>query len=193
MSSQCTNDGDYSLTVTFKPADLNISQVLVQNRVSLAQPVPPILVRRRGIAVTKKSASVLMIVNLYSPHATRNAIDLSNYATIQPRRIGPPPRSRRHYLSGPTRLQHARLARPAETFIVQPDVRRYCDRHLAAEHLKWPPAIGQPPVPERSSLQYTMTTLGRLSDAVQVFEQMVVASDARKGDPSIWATWPASS
>src|ERR1700694_4315557 len=68
MSSQCTNDGNYTLTVTFKPgADLNISQVLVQNRVSLAQPILPILVQRRGIAVTKKSSSILMIVNLYSP------------------------------------------------------------------------------------------------------------------------------
>ena len=84
MSSQCTNDGNYTLTVTFKPGtDLNISQVLVQNRVSLAQPVLPILVQRRGIAVTKKSPSVLMIVNLYSPHGSRNSLDLSNYATIQ--------------------------------------------------------------------------------------------------------------
>ena len=42
MSSQCTNDGNYTLTVTFKPgADLNIAQVLVQNRVSLAQPILP--------------------------------------------------------------------------------------------------------------------------------------------------------
>src|SRR5437763_5551999 len=84
MSSQCTNDGAYKLTVTFKPGtDLNISQVLVQNRVSLAQPVLPALVQRRGIAVTKKSASILMIVNLYSPDGSRDAMDLSNYATIQ--------------------------------------------------------------------------------------------------------------
>src|SRR5260370_36482509 len=42
MSSQCTNDGAYTLTVTFKPGtDLNISQVLVQNRVSLAEPGAP--------------------------------------------------------------------------------------------------------------------------------------------------------
>src|SRR5579859_3288331 len=47
MSSQCTNDGAYTLTVTFKPgSDLNISQVLVQNRVDLAQPILPDLVKR---------------------------------------------------------------------------------------------------------------------------------------------------
>src|SRR5829696_9849586 len=40
MSSQCTNDGSYSLTVTFQNGvDLNMAQVLVQNRVALAQPI----------------------------------------------------------------------------------------------------------------------------------------------------------
>src|SRR5689334_9009554 len=39
MSSQCTNDGTYTRTVTFENGtDLNMAQVLVQNRVSLAQP-----------------------------------------------------------------------------------------------------------------------------------------------------------
>src|SRR5437762_1617052 len=67
MSSQCTNDGTYTLTVTFKPGvDLNVAQVLVQNRVNLAQPVLPDLVKRRGVTVKKKSPSQLMIINLYS-------------------------------------------------------------------------------------------------------------------------------
>src|SRR3954453_20287032 len=84
MSSQCTNDGNYTLTVTFKPgSDLNISQVLVQNRESLAEPILPDLVKRRGISVKKKSPNVLMIVNLYSPDNSRNNLYLSNYATIQ--------------------------------------------------------------------------------------------------------------
>ncbi len=47
MSSQCTNDGTYTLTVTFQNGvDLNMAQVLVQNRVSLAQPILPDLVKR---------------------------------------------------------------------------------------------------------------------------------------------------
>src|SRR5580704_6795919 len=84
MSSQCTNDGAYTLTVTFQNGtDLNIAQVLVQNRVSLAQPILPELVTRRGVTVKKKSPNVLMIVNLYSPNGTRNNLYLSNYATIQ--------------------------------------------------------------------------------------------------------------
>src|SRR6266542_4948547 len=84
MSSQCTNDGSYSLTITFQHGvNLNIAQVLVQNRVALAQPVLPDLVKRRGVSVKKKSPNVLMIVNLYSPDESRNNLYLSNYATIQ--------------------------------------------------------------------------------------------------------------
>src|SRR6516165_7622226 len=67
MSSQCTNDGTYKLTVTFEHGvDLNIAQVLVQNRVTLAQPILPDLVQRRGVTVKKKSPNVLMIINLFS-------------------------------------------------------------------------------------------------------------------------------
>src|ERR671924_448383 len=84
MSSQCTNDGNYSLTVTFKPGvDLNIAQVLVQNRESLAEPILPDLVKRRGISVKKKSTNVLLIVNLFSKDGSRTDLELSNYATIQ--------------------------------------------------------------------------------------------------------------
>src|SRR5947209_11801949 len=89
MSSQCANDGSYTLTVTFKPgSDLNISQVLVQNRESLAEPILPDLVKRRGISVKKKSPNVLMIVNLFATDDAnaglrRTSLELSNYATIQ--------------------------------------------------------------------------------------------------------------
>src|SRR5947207_2059579 len=83
MSSQCTNDGNYSLTVTFKPGtDLNISQVLVQNRESLAEPILPDLVKRRGISAKKKSPNVLMIVNLVPKDASRSTLELSNYAPL---------------------------------------------------------------------------------------------------------------
>ena len=84
MSSQCTNDGNFTLTVTFRPGtDLNLAQVMVQNRVALAQPTLPALVQRRGVTVKKKSPSQLVIINLYSPDGSRSNLDLSNYATIQ--------------------------------------------------------------------------------------------------------------
>ena len=56
MSSQCTNDGSYSLTVTFRnTVDLNLAQVLVQNRVALAVPNLPDVIKATGV-MTKKQA-----------------------------------------------------------------------------------------------------------------------------------------
>src|SRR5262249_42475279 len=83
MSSQCTNDGAYTLTVTFRLGmDTDMAQVLVQNRVSLALPVIPPLVQNEGISVKKMSPSTLMIVNLVSPDGRYDSTFLSNYGTI---------------------------------------------------------------------------------------------------------------
>ncbi len=83
MSSQCTNDGAYTLTVTFRLGmDTDMAQVLVQNRVSLALPVIPALVQNEGISVKKMSPNTLMIVNLISPDGRYDSTFLSNYATI---------------------------------------------------------------------------------------------------------------
>src|SRR5205814_6305523 len=79
----------YALTVTFDiGTDLNIAQVLVQNRVAIAQPQLPDLVRVTGVTVKKRSPDILLVVNLYSaddPLTKRPVFDplyLSNYATI---------------------------------------------------------------------------------------------------------------
>src|SRR5258706_31276 len=83
MSSRCTNDGAYNLTVTFKMGmDSDMAQVLVQNRVSLALPIIPALVQNEGISVKKMSPSTMMIVNLVSPDGRYDNTFLSNYATI---------------------------------------------------------------------------------------------------------------
>ena len=83
MSSQSTNDGTYRLLVTFKLGmDSDMAQVLVQNRVSLALPVIPVLVQNEGITVKKTSPNTLMIVNLVSPDGRYDSTFLSNYATI---------------------------------------------------------------------------------------------------------------
>ncbi|NCY12876.1 MAG: hypothetical protein EBX32_07315, partial [Burkholderiaceae bacterium] len=83
MSSQCTNDGQYLLTVTFDPGvDLDMAQVLVQNRVNLALPGLPDVVRQTGVSVRKKSPSILLVINLFSPDNSASQLTLSNYATI---------------------------------------------------------------------------------------------------------------
>ncbi len=65
MSSQCTNDGAYNLTVTFKHGvDLNMAQVLVQNRVSLAVPLLPDVIKQTGVTTRKKSPDILLALAL---------------------------------------------------------------------------------------------------------------------------------
>jgi multidrug efflux pump subunit AcrB len=84
LTSRCTNDGAYQLTITFEPGvDLALAQVLVQNRVSLAQPILPNVVNAEGLRVRKASAGVLLFVTLFSPDASRDTFYLSSYATQQ--------------------------------------------------------------------------------------------------------------
>src|SRR5947199_8693785 len=67
MSSQSSNDGSYSLDVTFAlGTDINMAQVLVQNRVAIEQPTLPDVVRAVGVTVKKQSPDILLAVSLYS-------------------------------------------------------------------------------------------------------------------------------
>src|SRR6184192_2934178 len=67
MSSQSNNDGSYTLDVTFElGTDVNMAQVLVQNRVAIAQPTLPDVVKAIGVTVKKRSPDILLVVNLYS-------------------------------------------------------------------------------------------------------------------------------
>src|SRR5262249_20465401 len=90
MSSQSNNDGSYTLDVTFEMGtNVNMAQVLVQNRVAIAEPTLPDVVRTIGVATKKRSPDVLLGISLYSednPETGRpyyDALYLSNYATIQ--------------------------------------------------------------------------------------------------------------
>ncbi|XBH07838.1 efflux RND transporter permease subunit [Singulisphaera sp. Ch08] len=179
MSSQCTNDGMYKLTITFRiGVDLNMAQVLVQNRESLAEPILPDLVKRRGVTVKKKSPSILMIVNLFSSDGTRENLYLSNYATIQLRDelarlegvgdityLGQRDYSMRVWLD-PGKMSFRNLTSSDVTRAIEQQ-----NSQVAAGQ------IGQPPVPTGQVFQYTMSTLGRLTDADQ-FADMILKTDA---------------
>ena len=83
MSSQCANDGSYTLTISFKVGtNLNMAQVLVQNRVALASPVLPDVVKQVGVTVKKRSPDLMFIINLISPDGRYDQLYLSNYAMI---------------------------------------------------------------------------------------------------------------
>src|SRR5207253_3653274 len=90
MSSQSGNDGSYSLDVTFAlGTDVNMAQVLVQNRVAIAEPTLPDVVRAIGVTTKKRSPDILLVCNLTSeddPGTGRPYFDrlyISNFATIQ--------------------------------------------------------------------------------------------------------------
>ena len=84
MSSNATADGRFSIAVTFDiGTNLDIAQVQVQNRVGIAQPRLPVDVRQIGVTVTKSSPDLMMVVHLHSPDQSRDALYVSNYATLE--------------------------------------------------------------------------------------------------------------
>jgi hydrophobe/amphiphile efflux-1 (HAE1) family protein len=84
MSSNSTADGRFSIQVSFDlGTNLDIAQVQVQNRVAIAQPRLPADVRNIGVQVQKASPDLMMVVHLYSPDKSRDALFISNYATLE--------------------------------------------------------------------------------------------------------------
>jgi hydrophobe/amphiphile efflux-1 (HAE1) family protein len=187
MSSQCTNDGAYTLTVTFAlGTDLNIAQVLVQNRVQLAMPVIPDTVQLQGVAVKKKSPSIMMIVNLVSKKDANgrylhNDLYLSNFATLQIRDellrlpgvgdvtyLGERDYSMRAWLD-PEKLASRNMTTDDVVNALQEQ-----NIQVAAGQ------IGQPPVPPGQCFQLTMSTLGRLIEPEQFADIVLKTSQNNK-------------
>src|SRR3954468_1662992 len=192
MSSTSTNDGTYLLTVTFKQGmNSDMAQVLVQNRVSLALPVIPLLVQNEGITVKKMSPSTLMIVNLVSPDDSHDATFLSNYATIYVKDelgrldgvagityLGQRDYSLRAWLD-PDRMAALRLsAMDVVTAIAQQNIQ------VAAGQ------IGQPPADRAQQFQLTINTKGRLTEPEE-FGAIIVK--AAQGNPLVQQSQSSSS
>ncbi len=184
MSSQCTNDGAYTLMVTFKLGmDSDMAQVLVQNRVSLAQPVIPTLVQRQGINVKKMSPNIMMIVNLISSDGRYDDIFLSNYATIQIKDelgrldgvanvsyLGQRDYSMRAWLN-PDKM--AALGLSADDV-----VNAISDQNLQVAAGQ----IGQEPVGPGQQFQLTINTLGRLMDVEQFGDIILKVNQGVRGN-----------
>ena len=175
MSSQSTSDGSMTLTITFElGTDLDNAQVLVQNRVAVAEPRLPEEVRRLGVVTQKSSPNLMMVVHLLSPDDTYDQLYISNYAFLQIRDVlartegignitifGAREYSMRIWLD-PERLQHLNLA---ATDVVQA---------LQAQNVQVAGgALGQPPMPLDNAYQLTVNTQGRFNDPKQ-FENAIV-------------------
>ncbi len=83
LSSTSTNSGQSSINVTFDiGTNIDIAALDVQNRVSVAQPTLPDVLKRLGLTVRKRNPTIMAVLAIYSPHDTHDATFLGNYANI---------------------------------------------------------------------------------------------------------------
>jgi HAE1 family hydrophobic/amphiphilic exporter-1 len=83
MASNSTSSGQSSITVTFDiGTDINIATLDVQNRVSIAQPALPDVVKRLGLTARKRNPSIMLALAVYSPNGTHDPRFIGNYTNI---------------------------------------------------------------------------------------------------------------
>src|SRR5437588_3269616 len=179
MSSNAPADGGSSFAVTFDiGTNLDIAEVQVQNRVGIAQPRLPADVRNIGVTVTKSSPDLMMVVHLISPDRSRDALYISNYATLEIKDaltrvdgvgsitvFGSRDYSMRIWLD-PHRLQSLGLTATDVTLALQGQ-----NVQVASG------VLNQPPVAQQGAFQIAVKTQGRLADPDE-FSNIVVKQTA---------------
>jgi len=182
MQSTSTNDGNYTLTVTFKVGtDLDFAQVLVQNRVAAALASLPDAVQNNGVVTKKKSTAILQIITLTSDDPRFDSLFLSNYAALRMHDVlarlpgvgdvnvfGIGQYSMRVWLN-PQQLL-ARSLTPSDVI----DAIRHQSQEVAAGQ------VGTPPAAPGQDFQLTVNVAGALNDVGQ-FEDIIVKSDTAAG------------
>jgi multidrug efflux pump len=180
MSSQCANDGSYNLTVTFhQGVDVNMAQVLVQNRVNLAVPQLPEVIRQTGVITRKRSPDILMGMAIYSQSGRYDQLYLSNFALMQIKDelarvkgvgdvflFGQRDYSMRVWVD-PGKLASRRMTAGDVVRAI-----REQNSQVAAGH------VGQQPSRGDQETQLTLTTLGRLDDPA-LFSEIILKTDSR--------------
>jgi hydrophobic/amphiphilic exporter-1 (mainly G- bacteria), HAE1 family len=152
----------------------------VQNRVAIAEPLLPDEVRRQGIITKKQSTNIILFVVLTSPDGRYDSLYLSNYATLRIvdelsrlpgvgniNVVGSAQYSMRVWLDPPRLKARGLTTQDVIAAIQEQNVQ------VAAGQ------IGQPPVPNTQTFQYTVTTLGRLRD-VGEFEDIIVKTEGSR-------------
>ncbi|MFC7339429.1 efflux RND transporter permease subunit [Haloferula chungangensis] len=182
MSSVNGNDGSMNLTVTFEPGtDLDTANVLVQNRVSKAEPRLPEEVKRTGVSVKKRSTDAVMFVGLNSPNGTYDAAYLSNYATLRLR-------DDLSRVAGVGDVTIFGVGEFSMRLWLEPDLLRA--RNLAASDILTAVReqniqvaagrVGAAPAPEGTAFEYILSTQGRLSE-VEDFGNVIVRTNPDGG------------
>jgi len=180
MSSQSTGDGDLTITVTFRiGTDLNVAQMLTQNRVEDVLSRLPEDVQRLGVQVRKSIPSILLAIHLYSPDKSRDTLYLSNYATLHIKDV-----LARVPGVGDVRFQGGREY--AMRIGIDPDKAAAYELSasdvlsaLRAQNLQVSAGIlNQPPTSGAAAYQVNVEALGRLSTPEQ-FADIILKSDAQ--------------
>ena len=178
MKSVNSNDGKMNLTVSFEVgSDLDMSNVLVQNRVSESQASIPEEVKRLGITVKKKLSFPLMLVSIYSPNNSYDQYFLSNYLTINVldaiariRGVG------QADVLGGSEYAMRIWVKPdqlAKLGLTVPDI----TNAIREQNVITPAGqIGGPPAPPDTQFTLTVRTRGRLVTAEE-FGQVIVRSN----------------
>jgi hydrophobe/amphiphile efflux-1 (HAE1) family protein len=180
MNSQSTGDGNLTITVTFRiGTDLNVAQMLTQNRVEDALSRLPDDVQRLGVQVRKAIPSILLAIHLYSPDKSRDTLYLSNYATLHIKDV-------LARLPGVGNVQFQGGREYAMRIWLDPDKAAAYDLNatdvlsaLRAQNLQVSAGIlNQPPARSDEAYQINVEALGRLSTPDQ-FADIIVKSDSR--------------
>ncbi len=180
MSSQSTGDGNLTITVTFRiGTDLNVAQMLTQNRVQDALARLPEDVQRLGVTVRKAIPSILLAIHLYSPDKSRDTLYLSNYATLHIKDV-------LARLPGVGDVQFQGAREYAMRVWLDPDKAAAYNLNagdvlsaLRAQNLQVSAGIlNQPPTPGDEAYQVNVEALGRLSTPEQ-FADIIIKSDSR--------------
>jgi multidrug efflux pump len=179
MSSQSTSDGQMALTITFRlGTDLDEAQVLVQNRVAVAEPRLPEAVRRLGITTQKSSPDLLLVVNLLSPDNRYDQAYIGNYALIQIRDV-------LTRLDGVGSINLFGLREFSMRVWLDPGKMAALNltagdaiRALSEQNVQVAAGIiGQPPVPSGNVFQFSVNTLGRLVQPEQFGDIIIKTGD----------------
>jgi hydrophobe/amphiphile efflux-1 (HAE1) family protein len=180
LSSSSTSDGTVAVTVTFNPGtDLDAAQVLVQNRVALAEPRLPAQVRQIGVTVNKQESGFLMILGLTSPDKSLDNDYVGNYAnsTLRDRLLRVDGVGAVQIFGGGNYSMRVWIdpAKAAERNLTGPDI----VAALQSQNIQAAAgAIGQPPfATNAAAFQLPVQVQGRLSDPDE-FSNIVIKTDA---------------
>jgi HAE1 family hydrophobic/amphiphilic exporter-1 len=178
MQSTNANDGTMSETVTFDvQTDVNIDQVNAQNRAAQAQPFLPPDVNQNGMVIRKSTGMALLLITVYSPRSTYDALFLANYATIN---IVDPlyriPGVGQVIVFGAGDYAMRIWVKPdllAKLGITVPDINRAVQQQSTVNPSG---QIGAEPVPAGQEMTYTVRSQGRLQSADE-FKRIVVRAN----------------